>query len=60
MNQNISFLIKKREDAGIQYLNNPKAFIEYSQYMDDVCNPNMILMIIFQTEKETFPFCLMT
>ena len=32
------FLIKKSEDAGIKHLNESKAFIEYSQYMDDVCN----------------------
>ena len=32
------FLIKKREDVGIKHLNDPKACIEYSAYMDDVCN----------------------
>ena len=32
------FLIKKREDVGIKYLNDPKAFIDHSQCMDDVCN----------------------
>ena len=32
------FLIKKRENVGIKYLNDPKAFIEYSQYMDNVYN----------------------
>ena len=32
------FLIKKREDVGIKHLNDPKAFTEYSQCMDDVCN----------------------
>ena len=30
------FLIKKREDVGIKHLNDPKAFIEYSVYMDDI------------------------
>ena len=30
------FLIKKREDAGIKHLNNPNAFIECSNTMDDV------------------------
>ena len=30
------FLVKKHEDVGIKYLNDPKAFIEYSQFMDDV------------------------
>ena len=39
------FLIKKRESAGIKYLNDPNAFIEYSNTIDDVynniddCNP---------------------
>ena len=33
------FLIKKKcEDAGIKHLNDSKAFTEYSQCMDDVCN----------------------
>ena len=31
------FLIQKYEEAGM-YLNDPKAFIEYSHYMDDVYN----------------------
>ena len=30
MNQNISFLIKKREDVGIKHLNDPSAFLECS------------------------------
>ena len=30
------YLIKKRENAGIKHLNNPNAFIEYSNTMDDV------------------------
>ena len=30
------FLIKKREDAGIRYLNDPNAFIECSNTMNDV------------------------
>ena len=29
-------MIKKREDVGIKHLNNPKAFIESSNTMDDV------------------------
>ena len=29
-------LIKKHENAGIKYLNNPNAFIECSNAMDDV------------------------
>ena len=32
------FLIKKGEDAGIKNLNDPSAFIEYSNTMDDVYN----------------------
>ena len=30
------FLIKKREDVGIKYCNDPLAFIECSNRMDDV------------------------
>ena len=30
------YLIKKREDVGTKHLNNPNAFIEYSNIMDDV------------------------
>ena len=30
------FLIKKREDAGIKHLNDPKVFTEYSSTMNDV------------------------
>ena len=30
------FLIKKRKDAGIKNLDDPNAFIEYSNTMDDV------------------------
>ena len=32
------FLIKKREDAGTKNLNDPNAFTEYSNTMDDVDN----------------------
>ena len=32
------FLIKKREDAGIKNLNDPSAFTELSNTMDDVYN----------------------
>ena len=52
-----NFIIKKCEGAGIKQLNDPKAFIEYSAYMDDVYsnindyNPN---------KKEKFQLCLMT
>ena len=31
-------LIKKHEDVGIKHLNDPKAFIEYSEYMDNAYN----------------------
>ena len=30
------YLIKKREDVGIKHLNNPNAFVEFSNMMDDV------------------------
>ena len=36
MNQSINFWLKKRENAGIKNLNDPSAFIEYSNTMDDV------------------------
>ena len=32
------FLIKKRDNIGIKNLNDPSAFIEYSNTMDDVYN----------------------
>ena len=32
------FLIQKREDVGIKHLNDTKAFIEYSNTMNDVYN----------------------
>ena len=32
------FLIKKHEDVGINHLNDPSAFIEYSSTIDDVYN----------------------
>ena len=40
------FLVKKRESIGLKYFNDPKAFIEYSNDMNDVyknindCNSN--------------------
>ena len=40
-------LIKKRENAGIKNLNDPNAFIEYSNTIDDV-------YIKMQKEKEKF------
>ena len=30
--------MKKREQAGIKNLNDPTAFIEYSDYMGDICD----------------------
>ena len=39
MNQNISFWLKIiKQFVGIKQLNDPKAFIEYSQCKDDVYN----------------------
>ena len=32
------FLIKKPENAGINHLNDPKSFLEYSNTMDDIYN----------------------
>ena len=43
---NFEFLIKRREDAGIKHLNDPNAFVEWFNTMDDVyenidyCNLN--------------------
>ena len=34
--QNINFLINKREKTGLKYLDDSKAFVEYSNYMDDI------------------------
>ena len=36
--QTYQLLIQKREDARINHLNDPKAFIEYSNTMNDVDN----------------------
>ena len=38
MNQKYQFLIKKRDDVRIKHLDDPKAFTEYSNTMDDVYN----------------------
>ena len=46
------FLIKKREDAGIKNLDDPSAFIEYSNTTDDLMMFTIILMIITQKEKK--------
>ena len=42
-------LIDKREKAGINFNNDPKAFIEYSNSMDDILQ---ILKIITKKKKE--------
>ena len=34
------FLINKGESTGLKYLNDSKAFIEYSNYMDDIYKNN--------------------
>ena len=44
-------MIKKCEDAGIKNLNDPSAFIEYSNTTDDVYKK---LMITIQEEREKF------
>ena len=55
------FLVKKREDAGIKHLNVQKAFIEYSNTINDVYenidhyNPNRKRKIlIFHYDKRKF------
>ena len=45
------YLIKKREDVEIKHLNNPNAFIECSNAMDEVMG---ILMITTQAAEEKF------
>ena len=35
------FLINKRESAGLKYLNDSKAFIEYSNNIDDIYKKNI-------------------
>ena len=53
------FLIKKREDVGIKYCNDPNAFIEYSNNMDDVYkniddyNPNRKRKILIMFDDMT-------
>ena len=42
------FLIKNCENAGIKHVNDPKAFIECSNTMNDI----RILIIIIRTEEE--------
>ena len=45
------FLIKKRENARIENVNDPSAFTEYSNTMDDV---STILVITIQKDKQKF------
>ena len=53
------FLIKKREDVGIKYCNDPNAFIECSNNMDDVYkniddyNPNRKRKILIMFDDMT-------
>ena len=35
------FLINKRESVGLKYLNDSKAFIEYSNNIDDIYKKNI-------------------
>ena len=44
------FLIKNCENAGIKHVNDPKAFIECSNTMNDI----RILIIIIRTEEEKY------
>ena len=45
------YLIKNRENAGIKNLNGSKAFIEYSNTMDDIYEN---IEITIRTEKEKY------
>ena len=56
MRQNIyQFLINKGESKGLQHLNDPKAFFEYPDDMDDICkiiegynlNKKLQMLIVF-------------
>ena len=52
MNEDKSeYLIKNRENAGIKNLNGSKAFIEYSNTMDDIYEN---IEITIRTEKEKY------
>ena len=51
MKQNIYFLINEHESIGLKHCNHPKAFIEYSNDMQDVESIE-ILRITFQKRKE--------
>ena len=54
------YLINKREGVGINHFNNPKAFVDYSNYMHDVYKniddynldkENKILIVVFITQS---------
>ena len=44
-------LIKKRKNTGIRHCNDPKAFMEYSNTMDDVYKIILAIKILKETEK---------
>ena len=44
-------LINRREEVGIKELNNPKAFIDYSQTLDDIYK---ISKAVIHTKKTNF------
>ena len=46
------YLIQKREDVGIKHANNPNAFTEPSNTINDVYENMEIFMITLQAEKE--------
>ena len=46
------YLIQKREDVGIKHANNPNAFTEPSNTINDVYENMKIFMITLQAEKE--------
>ena len=45
------FLINKRESAGLKYLNDSKAFIEYSNNIDDIYKKILKNTIQIKDEK---------
>ena len=44
-------LIKKRKNTGIRHCSDPKAFMEYSNTMDDVYKIILAIKILKETEK---------
>ena len=57
MNQKYKIFIKKGKDAGIKHWNDPNAFVECSNTMNDVYEN---IIIIIQVEKEKSWLLLMT